>query len=329
MTSPMIHVQNLTKVFKSHKKEPGIKGSITSLFNRTYTEYIAADSISFDIQEGELVGMLGSNGAGKTTTLKMLSGLLHPTHGHAEVMGYVPWKRDNEFRRNFSLVMGQRSQLWWDLPAADSYLLNKEMYSIASFDYTSRLKYLSETLGIADKLTVQVRKLSLGERMKCELIGALLHFPKVVYLDEPTIGLDIVAQHALREFIADFNKNNATTIILTSHYMDDIKALCKRVLLIDQGKLIYDGELSGLTDSFSATKILHITFEENVEYQQLMILGTIIEHKDDYAIIQVAKEDLSACATHIFTNFQVRDITIEDIPVDEIIRMIFSGKTGI
>ena len=225
--------------------------------------------------------------------------------------------------------MGQRSQLWWDLPAADSYLLNKEMYSIASFDYTSRLKYLSETLGIADKLTVQVRKLSLGERMKCELIGALLHFPKVVYLDEPTIGLDIVAQHALREFIADFNKNNATTIILTSHYMDDIKALCKRVLLIDQGKLIYDGELSGLTDSFSASKILRITFEENVEYNQLMILGTIIEHKDDYAIIKVAKEDLSACATHIFTNFQVRDITIEDIPVDEIIRMIFSGKTEI
>jgi ABC-2 type transport system ATP-binding protein len=190
----------------------------------------------------------------------MLSGLLHPTNGHAEVMGYVPWKRDNEFRRNFSLVMGQRSQLWWDLPAADSYLLNKEMYSISSSDYTSRLKYLSETLGIADKLTVQVRKLSLGERMKCELIGALLHYPKVVYLDEPTIGLDIVAQHSLREFIADFNKKNATTIILTSHYMDDIKALCKRVLLIDQGKLIYDGELSGLTESFSAAKMLHITF---------------------------------------------------------------------
>ena len=323
----MIHVESLTKIFRTHKKDAGLVGSIKSLFNRQYTEFKAADSVTFSIPEGALVGMLGANGAGKTTTLKMLSGLLYPTSGIATVMGYVPWQRDNEFRRNFSLVMGQRNQLWWDLPAADSFLLNKEMYRISDVDYKNRLLKMSEHLDIADKLHVQVRKLSLGERMKCELIGALLHYPKVVFLDEPTIGLDIVAQHALREFIAQFNKEHGTTIILTSHYMDDIEALCERVILMDEGRIQFDGGLNVLIDRFSHEKVVTIFLDEMPDKKTIEDMEHIVEIGEDRIVFKVPKQEIAGITTKCLGNFSVRDITISDMPVEEVIREIFSGKT--
>jgi ABC-2 type transport system ATP-binding protein len=325
----MIHVENLTKVFRTHIKQPGLLHSISSLFNREYTEYVAADSVSFSIEEGALVGMLGANGAGKTTTLKMLSGLLQPSSGKATVMGYIPWERKNEFRRNFSLVMGQRNQLWWDLPAADSFLLNKEMYRISHQDYTMRLRSMSERLDIADKLHVQVRKLSLGERMKCELIGALLHYPKVVFLDEPTIGLDIVAQHALREFIAEFNKEQGTTIILTSHYMDDIEALCKRVILMDEGRIQYDGALNELVDEFSGEKILTIMFDQELSLSDIPYAEYLSEMGKDHITFKVPKHQIASITSFFLSQFSVRDITISEMPVEEVIRVIFSQKNTI
>ena len=322
----MIHVESLTKIFRTHIKKPGLIESMKSLFHREYSEYIAANSVTFSIEEGALVGMLGANGAGKTTTLKMLSGLLYPSSGTATVMGYVPWERHNEFRRNFSLVMGQRNQLWWDLPAADSFLLNKEMYRIADHDYRRRLQEMSERLDIADKLHVQVRKLSLGERMKCELIGALLHYPKVVFLDEPTIGLDIVAQHSLREFIAEFNKEQGTTIILTSHYMDDIEALCKRVILMDEGRIQFDGALSGLVDKFSGEKVLTIMIDEEIHMNEIPNNEYVSEIGKDHITFKVPKSEIAKITSHFLSHFSVRDITISEMPVEEVIREIFSGK---
>ena len=323
----MIEVHELTKKYLSHIKQPGLWGSVQSIVKREYKEFIAADSVSFSIAEGELVGMLGANGAGKTTTLKMLSGLLQPTSGTATVLGFKPWERKNEFRKNIALVMGQRNQLWWDLPAADSFLLNKEMYGISERDYSSRLKILTERLDITDKLHIQVRKLSLGERMKCELIGALLHYPKVVFLDEPTIGLDVVAQHVLREFIAEFNKQQETTIVLTSHYMEDIKALCKRVIVMDEGKIKYDGALAGLVEQYADDKILRIVFDDVISNEVLARFGQITEFHDDYVSMRIPRQEISTVTSSILQSFKVHDITISEMPVEDIIRTIFSNKT--
>ncbi|MBI3259518.1 MAG: ATP-binding cassette domain-containing protein [Ignavibacteriae bacterium] len=321
-----INVQNLTKIYRSHVRQEGLKNSIRSLFHREYKEYIAVNNVSFSIAEGELVGMLGANGAGKTTILKMLSGLLTPTSGTATVMNYIPWQRKNDFRKNFLIVMGQRNQLWWDLPAADSFLLNKEIYGIPQDMFLKRRDMLAERLDVADKLHVQVRRLSLGERMKCELIAALLHSPKVIFLDEPTIGLDVVAQHALREFIADFNKESATTIILTSHYMDDIERLCKRVMIIDNGKLMFDGALSSLVEQFAAEKMLTIKFTEKVERHELEAMGIITDYAAEQASLRIPRAKIAAVAGECLGRFQVADITIEEVPIEDIIRQIFSRE---
>lgn len=321
-----ISVHNLTKTFRSHIKQEGLSNSIKSLFHREYKEYTAVNDVSFDIAEGELVGMLGANGAGKTSILKMLSGLLTPTSGTATVLGFTPWQRKNDFRRNFAIVMGQRNQLWWDLPAADSFLPNKEIYSIPENDFKKRLDNLAERLSVTDKLHVQVRRLSLGERMKCELIGALLHSPKVVFLDEPTIGLDVVAQHALREFVAEFNRDSATTIILTSHYMDDIERLCKRVILIDKGSIIFDGALSGLVEEFAAEKLLTIKFTEKVEQSDLATLGTITEFNPEQASLRIPRANIASVAADCLGRFPVADITIEEVPIEDIIRHIFNRE---
>ncbi len=321
-----INVQNLTKIYRSHVRQEGLKNSIRSLFHREYKEYTAVNDVSFSIAEGELVGMLGANGAGKTTILKMLSGLLTPTSGTATVMGFIPWQRKNDFRKNFSIVMGQRNQLWWDLPAADSFLLNKEIYGIPQDLFQKRRDMLAERLDVADKLHVQVRRLSLGERMKCELIAALLHSPKVIFLDEPTIGLDVVAQHALREFIADFNKESSTTIILTSHYMDDIERLCKRVMIIDNGKLMFDGALSMLVEQFAAEKMLTIKFTEKVEKHELEAMGVITDYAAEQASLRIPRAKIAAVAGECLGRFQVADITIEEVPIEDIIRQIFSRE---
>ena len=243
----MIEVENLTRVFRTYKKKPGFWGGVQGLFHREFEETRAADHISFSIKEGEFVGFLGPNGAGKTTTLKMLSGLIYPTSGRASVAGFDPSKRENEYRRLFAIVLGQKNQLWWDLPAIESFYLLRAIYGLEQKVYQATLDELVTLLGVGAKLNVMVRELSLGERMKMELIAALLHRPRVLFLDEPTIGLDVVSQKAVREFLRDYNRRYKTTILLTSHYMADITSLCERVIVIDRGKKIYDGDLDRIT----------------------------------------------------------------------------------
>lgn len=319
-----IDVQHLTKVYRSHVKKEGLLNSVKSLFNRQFREHIAVKDVSFAMQEGELVGMLGSNGAGKTTTLKMLSGLLHPSSGSASVLGFVPWERKNNFKRQFSIIMGQRNQLWWDLPAADSFLLNKEMYQIPDAEFQRRYTSLAERLGVADKLHVQVRRLSLGERMKCELIGSLLHAPRVLFLDEPTIGLDVVAQQAVREFIKEYNRETSTSIILTSHYMDDIEVLCKRVIVIDGGRLVFDGALAKLTEQYIEDKVLTVLFRSPVEQAELQPYGVVTEWTPDRASLRINRNDIASAAGAILNTFSVVDLTIEEVPIEDVIREIFS-----
>ncbi len=322
-----IIVDSLTKEFKTSQKEEGIVGSIKSIFNKKYQLYKAVDSVSFSIEKGELLGMLGSNGAGKTTTLKILSGLLHPTSGTASVLGYTPWERNNEFRRQFSIVMGQRNQLWWDLPAMDSYLLNKEIYRIPTNRYKELIKNLSERLEISSKLFVQLRRLSLGERMKCELIGALLHEPAVVYLDEPTIGLDVVAQHSLREFIREYNYEYQSTIILTSHYMEDIVSLCKRVIILDNGKVFYDGSLEQLTSTVGNDKIVKVHFKEAItEEMALRLKPTFTIESETSVKARISKNEAPKVVSDVLQSFQIEDISLEEVPIEEVIREIFQKK---
>ena len=248
---PIIEVKNLTKTFKIYKKEPGIGGALKALFSRKYEQKTAVSDVSFSIEEGELIGFIGPNGAGKTTTLKMLSGLLYPSGGSISVLGHKPFDRKKDFLKQISLVMGQKNQLWWDLPSMDTFLLNKEIYEISDKDFKDRVEELSTLLDVKDILHVQVRKLSLGQRMKCELLAALLHHPKIFFLDEPTIGLDVVAQHKLRDFIKEYNLKYKATILLTSHYMRDVRQLCKRVIVINYGKIIYDGDLETLMTDYA------------------------------------------------------------------------------
>ncbi len=323
-----ISCQLLRKSFVSHKKQAGLKASLRSLLHREYVEHVAVRDITFSIEQGELVGMLGANGAGKTTTLKMLSGLLHPDAGDAQVLGFRPWERKVDFRKNISIVMGQRNQLWWDLPAADSFLLNKEMYGIRDADFKERLDVLCSALDIEDKLSIQLRRLSLGERMKCELVGALLHAPKVVFLDEPTIGLDVVAQHALRNFIERFNRENDTTIVLTSHYMDDIKALCKRVILIDEGQILFDGALEKLVERFVDDKVLNVRFAQAVDSSDLVSYGQLSRNSEDEATLRVRRSEVPRVAAELLNRFEIVDLTIEEVPIEDVIRLIFSNQSA-
>src|SRR4051794_39395190 len=266
---PIIRAENLVKVYRVVQKKPGLRGAVGALFRREYKEVRAVDGVSFTIEPGEMVAFLGPNGAGKTTTLKMLSGLIFPTSGNADVLGFTPWKRDDAFRRRFALVMGQKNQLWWDLPAADSFQLHKEIYSLPSAEFDRTLGELTELLGV-EKLTRQaVRELSLGERMKMELIAALLHRPQLLLLDEPTIGLDVVAQVKIQECLKEYHTRRGVTILLTSHYMRDVEALCRRVLVITHGRLVYDGELSGLAERFGHAKLVRLEFAEGAAPEDL------------------------------------------------------------
>ncbi|PIV01525.1 ABC transporter, partial [Candidatus Shapirobacteria bacterium CG03_land_8_20_14_0_80_39_12] len=297
--SGIINVINLKKYYQVHKKEPGLSGSIKSLFHRKYEEVKAVDNISFNIEEGELVGFIGPNGAGKTTTLKCLSGLLYPTGGSVSVLGFDPWKRKNEFLKQISLVMGQKNQLWWDLPAMETFILNKEIYEIPKPQYEETLNELVELLEVKDVLKVQVRKLSLGQRMKCELIAALLHSPKVLFLDEPTIGLDVVSQKKMRDFIKEYNHRKKSTIILTSHYMDDVKELCKRVVIINKGKLIFDGNLSEITEKYADHKIISVIFSKNVDVKKLEAIGQLREFSFPKAVFAIKREAASLAASEL------------------------------
>src|SRR5258708_130460 len=266
---PIISVTNLSKHYRVYRKEPGFLGSVRSLFARTYDEVKAVEEVSFSIDEGELIGFIGPNGAGKTTTLKTLSGLLYPSLGEVKVLGYTPFERKKDFLKQISLVMGQKNQLWWDLPPIDTFLLNKEIYEISDMWFKKVLDDLTGLLELEDILHVQVRKLSLGQRMKCELAAALLHSPKVLFLDEPTIGLDVVMQKKLREFIREYNETYKATIILTSHYMGDVEALCKRVIIINRGTILFDGLLSDVVKKFAPFKVINVIFGEYADPKKI------------------------------------------------------------
>jgi ABC-2 type transport system ATP-binding protein len=321
---PVIRVANLVKAYKVFKKEEGVIGAMKGLFNRRYEVKQAVNDVSFSIQEGELVGFLGANGAGKTTTLKILSGLLYPTSGTVEVLGYKPFERKNDFRKQFSIVLGQKNQLLWDLPAQDSFLLLKEIYEVPDAQYREQISQLTDLLKVKDKLHVQLRRLSLGERMKMEFIGALLHRPKVLFLDEPTIGLDVIAQLSIRDFIKHYNQETKTTIILTSHYMQDIEALCERVMIIDGGKLFFDGALSDIVDKFSSEKFLTLDFHSPVERDALSLFGTIERFEGLSAKLRVPRQHISRTSAEILSRFAIQDLTIEEVPIEDIIRNLFS-----
>ncbi len=323
---PIVEVKNLSKTYEYYRKQPGLWNSVKSLFHREKLFTHAVNDISFSIEEGELVGFLGPNGAGKTTTLKMLSGILYPTSGEAKVLGYTPWKRQKEFQKQFAIVMGQKNQLWWDLPAMESFILNKEIYEVPDRQFKQTLDELTTLLDITHLLDVQVRKLSLGERMKCELVAALLHSPKVLFLDEPTIGLDVVSQNNIREFLKKYNKQKKITIVLTSHYMEDVEALSQRVIIINHGELIYDGGLQALLDQYIDHKVLEITFTEEVTAQKLNSLGRLREHTTKRAVLEVTKAESKKVAAKILTKFPVDDILINEVEIDTVIRKIFTEK---
>ncbi len=323
---PVILAEDLTRVFVSHQRKPGIAGAAISLFSRQKKEVLAADRVNVKVEAGELVGFLGPNGAGKTTTLKMLSGILFPTSGRAEVLGFTPWERRNGFKRQFSLVMGQKNQLWWDLPAEESFLLLKELYEIPAPDYRQRVKTMTELLEIDHLLGQQVRKLSLGERMKCELVAALLHRPRVVFLDEPTIGLDVVSQKRIREFISMTNRQEGSTIILTSHYMDDVRALCDRVVIIDHGRVIFDDSLGRLVAQFTDTKQLRLTFHSPVAAGDLEPFGRVTEREDLSAALEIKRDEAPRVAAALLARLPVMDIEITDPDIQDVIRDIFQRK---
>jgi ABC-2 type transport system ATP-binding protein len=322
---PAIEVSGLTKEFRTYKKTPGFAGSIKGLFHRKYDQTVAVNNVSFSVEPGELVGFLGPNGAGKTTTLKMLAGLLHPTSGNAKVLGHTPWQRHNEYRRQFALLLGQKNQLWWDLPARESLELNAKIYGIASRKFEQTLGEMAELLDVKDKLNVSVRELSLGERMKMELIAALLHQPKVLLLDEPTIGLDVISQKNVREFIRIHNAKQKTTILLTSHYMADIQALCNRVIIIDHGKLFFDGRLNEIVDRFADFKLVTIQSEsaENISQANLNRYGELVERKNDAFTVKVKRDRVIATCKSLLDELPVKDIDIQEVPIEDVIREIF------
>jgi ABC-2 type transport system ATP-binding protein len=322
----VIVVKGLKKFFRVHKKEPGLSGSVKSLFRRKYETVKAVDKISFTIDEGELIGFIGPNGAGKTTTLKCLSGLLYPTSGSVEVLGYTPWDRKPEFQKQFALVMGQKNQLWWDLPAMETFILNKEIYEVPEEKFKKTLSELTRLLEVEEVLKVQVRKLSLGQRMKCELIAALLHSPKVLFLDEPTIGLDVVMQKKMRDFIKEYNRRYKSTIILTSHYMGDVKELCERVVIIDKGKIVFDGKLEEIIKKFADHKLISLVLSKEIDPKKLEEVAKIKEFDYPRVKILVKRKEASLVAAKILDKLPVADLNIEESPIEDIIRELFTGK---
>ena len=330
MAEPVIDVRGLTKTFRTFKKDPGIRGALRALVRRRYELVTAVQDVTFRVDEGEFVGFLGPNGAGKTTTLKMLSGLLHPTAGEARVRGYVPWERADGYRRQFALLLGQKNQLWWDLPASESLALNARIYGIPAADARRTVAELSDMLDVRAKLDVMVRELSLGERMKMELIASLLHGPRVLFLDEPTIGLDVVSQKKVREFLKHHNATRRTTILLTSHYMADIEELCDRVVIIDKGTLFFDGRLEEVIDRFADHKVITIHSEPAATYprEQIARYGEVIAHEPALFRLKVKRDRVIAVCKALLDELPVKDIDIEEVPVEDIIRQLFGQRSG-
>jgi ABC-2 type transport system ATP-binding protein len=322
---PAIETHALTKVFRTYKKAPGLWGAIKGLGHREYEDVRAADSVSFSIEEGEFVGFLGPNGAGKTTVLKMLSGLLNPTSGEAKVLGFTPWERKDAMKRQFSLLMGQKNALWWDLPARESLELNRAIYGIDKARFTQIVGGLTELLDVAPKLDTMVRELSLGERMKMELIAALLHSPKVLFLDEPTIGLDVTSQKKVREFLRRYNADHNIVTMLTSHYMQDIEELCQRVIIIDHGRIFFDGPLASIIDRFATHKIVEVTLT-GPGPNNLAGLGELIESGPQTLRLKVPRNRVTDTARTLLTECKVTDISVQEPPVEEVIRQLFGEQ---
>src|SRR3989440_5531096 len=323
---PAIEVSGLTKAFRTYKKHPGFAGALKGLFRRTYEQTIAVKDVSFTVEPGELVGFLGPNGAGKTTTLKMLAGLLYPTNGSARVLGYVRWERQDGYRRQFALLLGQKNQLWWDLPARESLELNAKIYGIPAATLERTVAEMTELLGVKDKLNVSVRELSLGERTKMELIASLLHQPKVLLLDEPTIGLDVTSQKTVREFLREHNARHKTTILLTSHYMTDIQELCERVIIIDHGRIFFDGRLNDVVDRFAGSKLVTIQCESagNCSAESLGKYGEIVEQHPGSIKLKVKRDRVISVCKALLDELPVTDIDIQEVPIEEVIRRIFA-----
>ncbi len=319
-----IETTGLTKDYRSPVKEPGLWGGVKSLFDRKYKDTRAVDGMTFRIEEGELVGFLGANGAGKTTTLKMLSGLLTPTSGAATALGHVPWKREASFQRSISLVMGQRSQLWWEIPAYETFRLNQAIYGLSEADFRVHLDELVDLLELKEHLAVPVKKLSLGQRMRAELAAALLHRPRLLLLDEPTIGLDVVMQKKVREFIKIYNKRYGATIMLTSHNMTDVVELCKRVIVIEKGRLLYDGALDRLVERYADYKILRARFTAPVDPAGLKSLGNVVKVENMIVTIEVPRERMAASAAALLKSYPVADLNVEDVAIDDIVRRLFT-----
>lgn len=321
---PIISIKNISKHYQVHQKEEGLKGSLKSLMKRNYKTVRAVDGISFDIRAGELVGFIGPNGAGKTTTLKMLSGLLYPTAGEINVLGYRPYEKKTDFLKQISFVMGQKNQLWWDIPAIESFNLNKEIYEVPEQRYREVADELIELLDLKNVIHQQVRRLSLGERMKCELVAALVYTPRVLFLDEPTLGLDVVMQKKIREFIKTYNKKYGATVILTSHYMDDVEEICDRIIMIDHGKLMFDGAISKLVQTYANHKTLVVVFNGKAEQSDLERLGEVKEFEYPRAVIRVPREKTSAVAAELLQKFDIDDLNINEPELEDIIRVLFT-----
>jgi ABC-2 type transport system ATP-binding protein len=320
---PIIEAVDLTKIYRATQKKEGFLGAVRGLFRREYKEVQAVDGVSFTIEPGEMVAFLGPNGAGKTTTLKMLSGIIYPTRGTARVLGFTPWDRADAFRRRFSLVMGQKNQLWWDLPAGDSFQLHREIYSLPPADFNRTLAELTELFHVKELTRQPVRELSLGERMKMELIAALLHQPQLLLLDEPTIGLDVVAQAAIQKCLRDYNARHGVTMLLTSHYMRDVEALCSRVLVISHGKAIYDGPLARITEQFGRSKLVKLRFGGDATPEDLGRFGEVTSCEGPVAELKVERGQVAEALSVILDRYTVIDMSVQDPPLDQVIARVF------
>ncbi len=321
---PIIQVQSLAKAYRVSLKSPGMVNTLKHFFSRQHKTIQAVDNISFDIQPGEFVGFLGPNGAGKTTTLKMLTGLIHPSAGHVQVNGFTPFERKHDFLKSITMVMGQKQQLIWDLPVLDSLRINAAVYEIPESAYQDRLQKLAKMLDIGAELRQSVRKLSLGQRMKAELLAALIHEPKILFLDEPTLGLDVNAQAAVREFLREYNNQTGATILLTSHYMADIVSLCNRVLVIDHGKLIHDGSLDEILTRFAPYRQITADLDRSPDPQSLTTLGVEQKLQGMSLTVLVKRENLPATVTQMLSSLSIKDLTITDPPIEEVIAKLFS-----
>ncbi|MFP6671667.1 MAG: ABC transporter ATP-binding protein [Pirellulaceae bacterium] len=320
----IIEIEGLAKSYRVYQKKEGLAASLKGLFRRRYREVKAVRGIDLQVEAGEFVAFLGPNGAGKTTTLKLLSGVINPTSGTATVMGHVPWKRENSYRRRFSLVMGQKNQLWWDLPAQESFRLHQQIYQIPADEFKQNFDELADLLEIRDLVQQPVRELSLGERMKMELVAALLHSPEVLFLDEPTIGLDVIAQHNVQQFLKYYQQERGITVLLTSHYMKDVAALCRRVVIIAQGELKYDGSLTGIIDRFSQHKLVTLQFGDDQPVEGLSRFGEIVSEEYPKVQLRIPRSQVAETMRAMLSVGTIEDIAVEDPPLEELIADFFS-----